>query len=122
MRLAIAITGRGNISRHFGQSHAFRIVDVEPDALRVVEDRPNPHKGHDHGHGPGEHGEGHHHGPGGGHGHGWLDLLADCSAAITLGIGGGAIEGLRQRGVRPIVLKDALTVDEAVQRFSEGRL
>ena len=131
MRLAIAITGQGNISQHFGQSHAFRIVDVGPDGHVLVEDRPNPHEGHhghpeqahEHGHGCGGHG-----GCGGGHdkghggGHGWLDLLADCQAAITLGIGGGALEGLRRRGVRPIVLERPLNVDEAVALFGAGRL
>ncbi|MCA9551792.1 MAG: hypothetical protein KC933_17275, partial [Myxococcales bacterium] len=78
-------------------------------------------------HGSGE-GHEHHHehgcgcGGGGGGGHGWLDMLADCQAAVTLGIGGGALEGLRRRGVQPVVLAQPMEVDEALALFKEGKL
>lgn len=175
MRLAIAITRHQRIARHFGQSQAFRVVDVGPDGARTLEERPNPHRGQRGPHAQGrksgtlgsegrcgghqrgacahvEHPPGHGHEATcchGGHGHaescsgrrarkaeadapeacapgagehGWLDVVADCEAAVALGLGAGAREGLRKRGVRPIVLDRELTIEQTIALFRAGRL
>lgn len=121
MRVAIAISETGSISRHFRRSHAYRIVDVSADGQRVVEDRTGPPR--DPGVGRRRHR--------GGHGNesshtcgrsGWLDLFGDCQAALTLGMGSGAKDGLKRRGVRPIILDHPTSVEAALDLLREGRL
>lgn len=148
MKIAVAITDEGTISSHLGQSQGFRILEVSPQGARLVEERSNPHRGHGHrgkaqahgcgGQGCGGHGHAHGHGHGcggdhhasqggtGGCGGGpksWLDeVFFDCDAAIARGMGSRAAEGLRRRGVRPILLDRELSVEEAVALYAGGRL
>lgn len=130
MRVAVAITEAGDISPHFRKSHAYRIVDIGAEGSRVIEDRPGPTLDA----GGGGRGRRRHRGgraEGGqpraerGHGcggRGWLDVFNDCQAAVTLGMGNGARDGLKRRGVRPIVLDHPTSVDDALNLVREGRL
>jgi predicted Fe-Mo cluster-binding NifX family protein len=49
------------------------------------------------------------------------EALADCEVLICGGMGQGAYESMRTRGIRPIVT-DLASIDEAVTACAEGRL
>jgi predicted Fe-Mo cluster-binding NifX family protein len=50
-----------------------------------------------------------------------VETIADCEALICGGMGYGAYERVRQRGIRPII-SDIIDVDQAILECAEGRI
>ncbi len=49
------------------------------------------------------------------------EAIADCEALLCGGMGAGAYESMRQRGIRPVVT-DLSSIDEAVRAYVQGQL
>ena len=124
MKIA-AITDDGQtISKHFGRAAHYLVVTVEDEEIVNRELREKlghahfTHESHDPHHSDAPHGTG----PRAAHRHDRMaEAIQDCEALLCGGMGYGAYESLRQRGIRPIVtaIED---IDEAVQAYIEGRI
>jgi predicted DNA-binding protein (UPF0251 family)/predicted Fe-Mo cluster-binding NifX family protein len=85
-------------------------------------------RGHRHRHGQSDcddYGDGHRPGRGfgDGEGHGWIaDVIGDCEAVITAGIGSGAVTQLNRAGIRLVLLDRPTPLADAVALYAEGRL
>jgi predicted Fe-Mo cluster-binding NifX family protein len=49
------------------------------------------------------------------------EAIADCEALLCRGMGMGAYESMKTRGIRPIVT-DIASIDEAVMAYSTGNI
>jgi len=49
------------------------------------------------------------------------EAIADCEALLCRGMGMGAYESMKTRGIRPVVT-DIASVDEAVMAYVEGKI
>jgi len=49
------------------------------------------------------------------------EAIADCQALLCRGMGMGAYESMKVRGIRPVVT-DIVSIDEAVMAYVEGRI
>ena len=49
------------------------------------------------------------------------EAIADCEALLCRGMGMGAYESMKARGIRPIVT-DIASIDEAVMAYIEGKI
>jgi predicted Fe-Mo cluster-binding NifX family protein len=49
------------------------------------------------------------------------EAIADCQALLCGGMGMGAYESMRARGIKPVVT-DIASIDEAVRAYIEGRI
>lgn len=49
------------------------------------------------------------------------ETIADCEALLCRGMGRGAYESMKQRGIRPIVT-DIAEIDEAVLAYTNGKI
>jgi predicted Fe-Mo cluster-binding NifX family protein len=49
------------------------------------------------------------------------EAIADCEALLCRGMGMGAYESMKARGIRPVVT-DILTIDEAIKAYIEGSI
>jgi predicted Fe-Mo cluster-binding NifX family protein len=49
------------------------------------------------------------------------EAIADCEALLCRGMGMGAYESMKARGIRPMVT-DIVVIDEAVNAYIEGRM
>jgi predicted Fe-Mo cluster-binding NifX family protein len=49
------------------------------------------------------------------------EAIADCEALLCGGMGAGAYESMRTRGIRPVVT-DLSSIDEAVEAYVQGRI
>jgi predicted Fe-Mo cluster-binding NifX family protein len=49
------------------------------------------------------------------------EAIADCEALLCGGMGVGAYQSMKERGIRPIVT-DIESIDEAIQAYVEGRI
>ncbi|MFH1524766.1 MAG: NifB/NifX family molybdenum-iron cluster-binding protein [Chloroflexota bacterium] len=49
------------------------------------------------------------------------EAIADCEALLCRGMGMGAYESMKTRGIRPVVT-DIVTVDEAVMAYATGSI
>ena len=122
MRIALVSDDGKTVSQHFGRAQRYVVVTVENGHIEKREVRDK--LGHMHLEGQPGHEESpqHHHGPEADHRHGlMIDPIADCEVLIAGGMGGGAMQSLLARNVRP-VLTDISSIDEAVKAFVEGRL
>lgn len=124
MRIAVVTDDGKSVSRHFGMATQYLVVTVDGGQIIGREMRPKivrersanePHPGESrgprHGTGPGaqaRHDE-------------MIETIRDCDALICGGMGYGAYERLKQRGIRPIV-SDISDVDQAVIECAEGRI
>lgn len=122
MRVAVASDNGQNVSAHFGRCDRFVIFDLTDGQVTRVEERPNEsahdHHGspHAHHHGYGVHG--HHEA---GHHRYILDLLRDCQAVISGGMGPHMQEKLTRAG-HQIFLTGEKDAQEAVRRLARGEL
>jgi predicted Fe-Mo cluster-binding NifX family protein len=126
MRIAVVTDDGQTVSQHFGRARQYFVATVENGAITQHELRDK--LGHDQlqGEGEGSHGEGHGHGHGHGpqadHRHGrMLQAVADCEAVLAGGMGQGAYQSLRARGIRPVVT-DLTSVEEAVLAYASGTI
>jgi predicted Fe-Mo cluster-binding NifX family protein len=113
MKIAIVSNDGKAISKHFGSSRGFVVVEVADGKEINREYRPNQHTDHARGveHEPGEHG---HHGP-------ILAALADVEVVIGGGMGYRIITDLEQTG-KQIFITDEITVNGALNLYLQGKL
>jgi predicted Fe-Mo cluster-binding NifX family protein len=118
MKIAVAISDGGAVSSHFGRSTGFVVFDVSDDKIVGREERTNTFTAHAQGQCAGA---GHHHdNP---HGHGDIvNALSDCSVVLCGGMGRRAAEELSANGIRPFVIEDPRTAEDAVSAFLSGNL
>jgi len=124
MKIA-AITDDGNIiSQHFGRAQYYLVATVENgeivdrdlrEKLGHAKFASDPHAadipGQPHGMDPASHNR-----------HLQMaEAIADCEALLCRGMGMGAYESMKTRGIRPIVT-DIASIDEAVMAYIEGRI
>jgi predicted Fe-Mo cluster-binding NifX family protein len=124
MKIA-AITDDGNtISQHFGRAQYYLVATVENGKIAARELReklghaqfasqPHPEEipGQLHGMDPASHDR-----------HlRMAEAIADCEALLCRGMGMGAYESMKTRGIKPIVT-DIASIDEAVMAYVEGRI
>jgi predicted Fe-Mo cluster-binding NifX family protein len=122
MKIAVVSDDGENISQHFGRAQQYVVVTVENGHIEKREVRDK--LGHMHFEGQQGHEEDreHHHGPEAEHRHDpMMEPIADCEVLIAGGIGGGAMQSLLSRNIRP-VMTDIRSIDDAVKAFVEGRL
>jgi predicted Fe-Mo cluster-binding NifX family protein len=124
MKIA-AITDDGKtISQHFGRAPYYLVVTVEDGKITDRELREklghaqfanDPHPveqpGQPHGMDPASHNR-----------HLQMaEAIADCKALLCRGMGMGAYESMKTRGIKPIVT-DLASIDEAVMAYVEGKI
>lgn len=114
MRIAVATSDGVHLSMHFGRSAGFIIYEVEGTAFQRQELRSNHHTPHAQGLCDGNHGHGSH-----SHSN-ILQLLGDCQEVLCGGMGAGAANALSENGIRPHVLPEPCSADEALQKFLSG--
>jgi predicted Fe-Mo cluster-binding NifX family protein len=124
MKIA-AITDDGNsISQHFGRARYYLIATVEEGKIIdrelreklghahfVNEPHPVEQPGQPHGMDAASHNK-----------HLQMaEAIADCEALLCRGMGMGAYESMKMRGIRPIVT-DIASIDEAVMAYVTGSI
>lgn len=130
MKIAIVTDDESAISQHFGRAAYYLVVTIEADQVvrRERREKPGhaqfagePH-GPDHPHGPGAHEHAHGWGSGSQSRHARMaEVITDCQAVVCGGMGAGAYDNLRARGIQPIVT-DIVSIEDAVRAFVEGRI
>jgi predicted Fe-Mo cluster-binding NifX family protein len=123
MRIA-AITDDGQtISQHFGRAAHYLVVTVEDG--KIIDRQLRDKLGHGH-----FSGMPHVEQPGQPHGldaasHNkhlqMAEAITDCEALLCRGMGMGAYESMKVRGIRPIVT-DIASIDEAVMAYANGQI
>jgi len=123
MRIAVVSDNGRAVSQHFGRAPYYVVLAVEGDKIVSTETRPKA--GH-HSFAAQQHSASAE-GP-----HGYdaasqarhrtmAEAIADCQVLIAGGMGWGAFESLRARGIEP-VLTDVRDVGEAALRYVQGNL
>jgi len=123
MKIAVATDDERTLSQHFGRALYYLVATVEGGQIVNRERRdklshahvagePQGHEaGHPHGFGPQAHNR-----------HLQMaEAISDCEALLCGGMGQGAYESLKARGIKPIVT-DIAEVDEAVMAYAQGRI
>ena len=117
MKIAVACDEQGGMSQHFGRSAAFRIFSIEEGKVVAVEDRPNDFTAHARGECEGEH---HHDQP---HSHASIvGALSGCDRVLCRGMGWRAANDLAAGGITPVVVRDDVTPERAVELYLAGAL
>lgn len=124
MKIAVITDDGKTISQHFGRALYYLVVTVENG--QIVSREMRDKLGHAHfANGPHEEdkpGQPHGFGPAAQNRHVQMaQAIADCQALLCGGMGRGAYESMRARGIRPIVT-DIASIDEAVQAYAAGRI
>jgi len=125
MKIAIITDDGKTISQHFGRANFYAVLTIENGQITQREMREKlSHKHfaneeHDHTHKAGEL-----------HGfdsasqtrHGQMsETIKDCEALICRGMGAGAYENMKERGIRPIIT-DIPAVDDAAIAYAAGEI
>jgi predicted Fe-Mo cluster-binding NifX family protein len=124
MKIA-AITEDGKtISQHFGRAPYYQVVTVE--AGQIVNRELRDKLGHAHfanePHESGPPGQPHGMDPAAQSRHARMaESIVDCEALLCGGMGMGAYQSMKERGIRPIVT-DIESIDVAVMAYVEGRI
>lgn len=124
MKIA-AITDDGKtISQHFGRASYYTVATVEEG--KIVNREMREKLGHTHFHSEehdhNEPGGRHGYGPAADHRHGRMaEAITDCEAVLCRGMGMGAYENMKVRGIRPVVT-DISDVDEAILAYANGQI
>jgi predicted DNA-binding protein (UPF0251 family)/predicted Fe-Mo cluster-binding NifX family protein len=110
-KIAIPTDDGRTVSAHFGRAPRFMVFTVKKGSVTGREERAKPYHGQ-----PSQavRGDLAFH-------EALVEPILDCAAVLTGGIGWGASESLRAKGLRP-VLTDIRDIDEAVGRFIAGTL
>jgi predicted Fe-Mo cluster-binding NifX family protein len=124
VRKIAAITDDGNtISQHFGRAQYYLVATVEDGQITGRELRPKL----GHAHFVNQHAEEQ---PGQPHGRDtashnkhlqMAEAIADCEALLCRGMGMGAYESMKVRGIRPVVTDIAL-IDQAVLAYANHQI
>lgn len=124
MKIAVTTDDGKTISQHFGRAPYYLVVTIENG--KIVQREMREKLGHTHfanePHGVLHHGQAHGFDPAAQNRHARMaETIADCQAVLCGGMGRGAYESMRTRGIQPIVT-DIASIDEAVQAYIEGRI
>ena len=106
-------TSRGTyLSPHFGKARLFTLAEVSNGSYRIINVVENPFSSHEHGRGEAV-----------------IDFLVSqgVEAVVSLGMGPGAFEKLRSRGVKIYYVEPAqpgqlVSVEEALKLFTQNKL
>jgi predicted Fe-Mo cluster-binding NifX family protein len=134
MKIAAVTEDGTTISHHFGRAPLYVVVTVEEGHIIAHEQRDKAghrqfaSQQHDHEHEHhADHGQGseqHYHGMGtqadGRHAQ-MAHTIADCEAILVRGMGMGAYQGMKSRGITPVIT-DIASIDEAVMAYVEGHI
>lgn len=125
MKIAVITDDGKTISQHFGRANHYAVLTIENGiiAQRDLRDKPShthfARDAHEHSDEPGQR---HGFDPASQSRHTQMaDVIADCEALLCRGMGSGAYESMKARGVRPIVT-DIETIDEAALAYVSGVL
>lgn len=124
MKIA-AITDDGKtISQHFGRAPYYLVVTVE--GGKIVSRELREKMGHAHfenePHDPEPAGQAHGRGPAARSRHARMAAaISDCQVLLCGGMGYGAYESMRERGIQPIVT-DIEEIDQAIAAYLDGTL
>jgi predicted Fe-Mo cluster-binding NifX family protein len=125
MKIALTTDDGKTISQHFGRALQYAVLTIEHREIVRREVRAKlghqhfANESHDHGHEPGQP---HGFDPASQSRHAQMsEAIADCKALLCRGMGTGAYESVKARGIRPFVT-DAEAIDEAALIFSRGEL
>ncbi|HEY3314958.1 MAG TPA: DUF134 domain-containing protein [Bacillota bacterium] len=130
-KIAVVSDDGKTVSAHFGRAELYVVVTAEEAKVTGREVRPKVAHGHGHagGHGPHEeHGQADGHGPGHGFDPASEDIhtrmagsIDDCQVVLAGGMGFGAFESLKARGLNPIIT-DIRDIDQAAQAYLDGTI
>jgi predicted Fe-Mo cluster-binding NifX family protein len=124
MKIAIVTDDGSTVGQHFGRAEKVMVVRIEQG--RVVEhelrDKPG-HRQFSHEHDPEEgHDGGHGRGPDAHRRHARMaEAISDCQAVICGGMGLGAYESMKSRGIQPVVT-EVVDIDAAALAYAQGTL
>ena len=128
MKIAIATDDERTISQHFGRAPYYLVITIEDghDVNRELREKAGhaqfANEPHGHDHESHSHDRGHGFGPASQSRHARMaEVIGDCQAVLCGGMGAGAYENMRARGIQPIVT-DITSIDEAVTAYVEGRI
>jgi predicted Fe-Mo cluster-binding NifX family protein len=123
MRIAVVSDDEATISRHFGRAPYYIVVTIDDGKIIGRETRAKAghntfgacdcHAAPGEPHGQGEHSETKH--------QIMADTIADCDVLISGGMGWGAHESLKRRGIKPVIT-DVCGVAEAALAYWGGTL
>ena len=125
MKIALITDDGKTISQHFGRANFYAVLTIENGQIIQRETRDklsHKHFANATHHHSDEPGRGHGFDPASQSRHGQMaEAIADCEALICRGMGAGAYESMKERGIRPIVT-DVQSVDEAALAYETGVL
>jgi len=124
MKIAVITDDGATISQHFGRASHYLVATVEDGQIvdRELREKlshahfanqnhPAQQPGQPHGLDPASHDK-----------HlRMAETISDCEALLCRGMGRGAYDSMKVRGIRPIVT-DIASVDDAVMAYIEGRI
>ena len=123
MRIGIATYNGKMISKHFGKSKYFVIVDIEDGVVVNKEIRENSFTAHAQGECNDEDKRRHNRPGRGHHSHkGIVNALVDCDAVLCYGMGWRAATDLKAGGIKACILTEEYTLDEAIQAYIDGKI
>ena len=128
MKIAAVTEDGKTISHHFGRAPYYLVATVEEG--KIVNSEMREKLGH--AQFQKEEEEHHHHQSGGGGQHGFghnaekrhhrmSEAITDCEAVLCRGMGRGAYENLKARGIRPVVT-DIPQIEDAVLAYVSGTI
>ncbi len=124
MKIA-AITDEGTtISQHFGRAAYYMVVTIEDGKIvnRELRDKLGHSQFVNEVHAEGDPNQPHGMDPASHDKHVRMaEAISDCEALLCRGMGMGAYESMKTRGIKPIVTDIAL-IDDAVQAYIDGKI
>jgi predicted Fe-Mo cluster-binding NifX family protein len=124
MKIAVITEDGQTVSQHFGRARYYLVATVENG--KIVNHELRDKLGHAHfanePHSPSQPGQQHGFDPAAQDRHRQMsDAIADCQVLLCGGMGAGAYESMRSRGIRPIVT-DIQSLGDAVQAYLDGKI
>jgi predicted Fe-Mo cluster-binding NifX family protein len=124
MKIAAITEDERTISQHFGRAPYYLVLTVEND--QIVDRQRRDKLGHanfaNDPHAEAAPGQPHGFDPASQDRHVQMaKAIDDCDVLLCGGMGAGAYESMRARGIRPVVT-DILSIDEAAQAFIDGKI
>lgn len=121
MKIAVATMDGVSLSQHFGQSTGFVVFELDGNTVLGRELRTNDRTPHAQGLCTGHHDHDEEAQQHGAHSHtGIVGLLGDCEVILCGGMGAGAAQALMQQGIRPMIIPQACSADDAVSHYLAG--
>jgi len=103
MRIAVATSDGRSVCDHLARSSSFVVFEVEGGRVagRSVRERGSDACGNH---------------------RTFVGILAECDAVLCGGIGQGAVDSLLAGGIRPLVLRERLSIEDALAKYLAGQL